>query len=106
MKLSVLTSRFRLTGFVLTAAIMPAVVVYGQSVKDGNVPQQGSGTNTVTHNEPSAAGDYWTPERMRQAKPFPMPSIKGSPVPQQVTPNPSTGLSGSSSPGLGGGAPR
>jgi hypothetical protein len=72
---------------------------------DGDI-RQGSAmsgtTNTVTHNEPPGGSGHLTPEEMRTAKPFPMPSIKGPPVPQQTTPYPFAEPPGSSPPGLGG----
>jgi hypothetical protein len=61
-----------------------------------------SPTNGVTRSEQPPVGDHLTPEQMRQAKPFPMPSIDGPPVPQQTTPSPYTGPAGSSPPGLPG----
>jgi hypothetical protein len=101
--MSLLTSRHLLVRLVLTLSITPAIVAYGQAGEDNMAPQQSSGaTNTVTQNEPPAAGDDRTLGKMRETKPFPMPSIKGPPVPQQVTPMPYTEPSGSSSPGVGG----
>lgn len=104
MQSSSLTSRHLLASLVVALSLTP-VIAFGQAGTDNKGAQTTSGT-TVTHNEPPAAGDDWTPGKMHDAKPFPMPSIKGSPVPQQVTPSPYTEPSGSSSPGFGGPAPR
>ena len=60
--MSLLISRHLLARLVLTLAITPAIVAYGQAGEDNNMaPQQSSGaTNTVTQNEPPAAGDDQT----------------------------------------------
>jgi hypothetical protein len=101
------SARHLLTSLALLLAITRAVVAYGQTVEDNKAPQQSSGgAGTVTHNEPPATGDEWSSGKMRKAKPFPMPSVKGPPVPQQATPTPYTEPPGSSSPGIGGPAPR
>jgi len=63
-------------------------------------------SGTVTQHEPPPASDDWTAERMRNAKPFPMPARKGPPVPPQVTPSPYQQPPGSSPSGFGGSAPR
>ena len=95
-----------LSGVALTLAI--AVTVFGFAQADDKIrgeTQDGvtSGTmNTVTHNEPAAAKGHLTPGEMRAAKPLPMPSVDGPPIPQQMTPNPYTEPAGSSSPGYGG----
>ena len=107
MKIQLLSSRHPLASLVLLLAITRAIVAYGQKAEDNKAPQQSSGgPSTVTHNEPPATGDEWSSGKMREAKPFPMPSAKGPPVPQQVAPTPYTQPSGSSSPGIGGPAPR
>jgi hypothetical protein len=88
---------------VLAIAITAAVLGCAQD-NAGSTPQNRatSGTaNTVTHNEPPRSAGDLTPEEMRAAKPFPMPSVKGSPVPQQTTPNPFAEPPGSSLPWLG-----
>jgi hypothetical protein len=89
---------------VLAVATTAAMVGHAQN-NNGGMPQGGamSGpTSTVTHYEPPNAGGYLTPDEMRTAKPFPMPSVKGPPVPQQTTPHPFAEPPGSSPPGLGG----
>jgi hypothetical protein len=89
---------------VLMVATTAGTVVHAQN-NDGGTPQGRviSGvTGTVTHKEPPGGGHYLTPEEMRTAKPFPMPSVKGPPVPQQTTPYPFAEPPGSSPPGLGG----
>ena len=107
MKIPLLSSRHLLASLVLLLAITRAIVAYGQKAEDNKAPQQSSGgASTVTHNEPLATGDEWSSRKMREAKPFPLPSVKGPSVPQQVTPTPYTQPSGSSSPGIGGPAPR
>jgi hypothetical protein len=106
-KISLLSPLHLLSSLVLLLAITRAIAAYGQTVEDNKAPQLSSGSpNTVTHNEPPAAGGEWSPGKMREAKPFPMPSVKGPPVPQQVTPTPHTQPPGSSSPSIGGPAPR
>jgi hypothetical protein len=100
-------SHHLLASLVLT--LTPAILSCAQAgenntsvTKDGTTSDA---TNTVTRYEQPPIGDYWTPEKMRKAKPFPLPSRHGDPlVPQQMTPNPSyTGRAGSSPPpGLGG----
>ena len=107
MKIPLLSSRHLLVSLVLLLAITRAIVAYGQKAEDNKAPQQSSGSaSTVTHNEPPVTGDEGSSRKMREAKPFPLPSVKGPPVPQQVTPAPYTQPSGSSSPGNGGPAPR
>jgi hypothetical protein len=58
----------------------------------------------VSHSEPPQEGDYWTPRRMREAKPFPMPTRDWPPPPpKQWTPAvPYPGPPSSSPPGAGG----
>jgi hypothetical protein len=107
MKSSLSASLHFLANLALTIVITSATVALGQAAEDGKTPKQNSGGNdTVTHDERPAPGDDWTPARMREAKPFPMPSRKGPPVPQQVTPNPYAEPSGGLSPGSSGPAPR
>jgi hypothetical protein len=86
---------------VLAFAATAAIVGHAQNNDEG-MPQGRTMSNTVTHKEPSSGNRHLTPEEMRTAKPFPMPSVKGPPVPQQTTPNPFAAPPGSSSPGLGG----
>src|SRR5215470_15275212 len=103
MNLSVPISRHLLASLVLTFAMTSAVVAYGQGVQDNKASQQSpGGMDTVTHQEPPGAGGDWTPAQMREAKPLPMPSRNGPPVPQQVTPRPNAISSGNSSYGAGG----
>jgi len=87
-----------------------AVTLAGTTVgwaADNNTAAQNELTTggTVTQHEPPPSGD-WTAERMRNAKPFPMPARKGPPVPPQVTPSPYQQPPGSSPSGFGGSAPR
>jgi hypothetical protein len=106
-KIPLPSARQLLTSLVLLLAITRAIVACGQSIEDNKTPQQSSGgAGTVTHDEPPATGDKWSSGKMRKAKPFPMPSVKGPPVPQQATPPPYTEPPGSSSPGIGGPTPR
>jgi hypothetical protein len=89
---------------VLAIGTTAAIVGHAQN-NDGGAPQgraTSGTTNTVTHSEPPGGGGYLTPDEMRTAKPFPMPSVDGPPVPQQTTPNPFADPPGSSPPGLGG----
>lgn len=88
----------------LALATTAAIVGLAQSNDEG-MPQAGTmsgATNTVTHNEPSSGNRYPTLDEMRTAKPFPMPSVNGPPIPQQMTPNPFAEPPGASPPGLGG----
>jgi hypothetical protein len=105
MKLS-RVSRHLLARLVLALATIAVIGRCPQAGEDHRGASQdgtASGTtNTVTRYDQPPIGDYWTPEKMRQAKPFPIPTVDGPPVPQQMTPNPYTGPPGSSSPGLGG----
>jgi hypothetical protein len=96
--------RHFLAAVALAVATTPAIVGHAQN-NDGGTLQGGamSGTTTtVTHIEPPGGGGTSTPDEMRTAKPFPMPSVGGQPVPQQTTPNPFAEPPGSSPPGLGG----
>jgi hypothetical protein len=100
-------SRHLLPSLALTGAMTVAIVAYAQPGINDKGDDTTSRTDTVTHNEPPPASDYWTPEKMRAAKAMPMPSIDGPPVPQQTTPFPDTGPVGSSPPGeVGGPVPR
>jgi hypothetical protein len=88
----------------LAVATTAPIVGHAQN-NDGGAPQgraTSGTTNTVTHSKPPGGGGYLTPDEMRTAKPFPMPSVDGPPVPQQTTPNPFAEPPGSSPPGLGG----
>jgi len=102
MSLSVPIPRHLLASFVLTFA-MTSAVAFGQGVQENKAPQQSpGGMNTVTQQEPPGTGGDWTPAQMREAKPLPMPSRNGPPVPQQVTPRSNAISSGNSSYGAGG----
>ncbi len=90
-------------GFGLMVAMTAAVasVARADGTGKGDDTAGGSGT-TVTRTAPPSSGDDWTPEKMRAAKPMPLPSINAPPVPQQPGSRPSTGPQGVSPPGLGG----
>lgn len=97
-------SRHFLAIVVVAVAMTAAIVGHAQN-NVGSTPQDramSETTNTVTHREPPGGSGYLTPDEMRTAKPFPMPSVKGPPVPQQTTPHPFAEPPGSSPPGLGG----
>ena len=98
-------SRHVLASVVLLLPLMAKGVAYAQASQSQAMPEHGATSTTgvtITHVEPPHTSGYWTPERMRAAKPFPMPTRKGPPVMDQKPPSPYTEPPHSSSPGLGG----
>jgi hypothetical protein len=85
---SSLSSRHLLASLMVALALASASTALAQADDKKGAQQAVSTSDTVTHKEPPPpAGNHWTAEKMRKAKPFPMPSTKGPPVPQQVIRN-------------------
>jgi hypothetical protein len=83
----------------LLAAVTPALAA------PGGVTTAGAPTTVTRHEPPAKSGD-WTPRRMKQAKPMPLPSIGGPPAPPRPTAKPFAEPPGASSPGSGAPEPR
>jgi hypothetical protein len=88
------------------AMTVAGVAVLPQTINGAGPAEKAGGGTTVIRNQPLPGGDNWSAEQMRAAKPLPLPSIDGPPVPPHATPNPFSGPVLGSPPGLGGTAPR
>lgn len=71
-----------IVGFLLVSS-----PVYAGSVPAGPFTF-GDAVVSSTEQSPKEVEEYWTPERMRDAKPMPMPSIDGPPIVHSPLPRP------------------
>jgi hypothetical protein len=99
----VISAMTTIVGLLSVALIPPSTTVLGAPLKqDGseNAPVHSPKTNTEA--EAEAVKDYWTPDKMAQAQPMPMPSLS-SDLKTSIQPAPAEELG---APGLvDGGAP-
>lgn len=66
---------------VLGCVLLAAVFVYAGGKESTAQTQVQSPVTQSIQQSPEEVEKYWTPERMRNAQPMPMPSVDGGPVP-------------------------
>jgi len=88
-----------LAGLAIGLAVTAPIVANAQSSanKGGTAI-----SDTTTVIEPRPAPNQWTPEKMRMAKPMPLPSLSAPPMQQATARAPAHGPSGTSAGGIGG----
>jgi hypothetical protein len=91
----------------LLVSLVLAMTAATVSCAQGGANNTGQNTvpgavNTITHNEPPSDGEFWTPGKIRAAKPMPLPSIGAPLVPQPTRPVPDNGPTGMSPSSPGG----
>ena len=74
----------RVKGLLLSLAILAVGLYVAQpAVQAGAAPQ--AGATSIAYAVPeTSGGEFWTPERLAAAKPFPMPLVSGEPAMVQV----------------------